>query len=304
MAMAGDDEVRTLVIGGGLIGRAFAREVGAHILQDVPWHDVQQAREYLTEKVDRWVAPPGKWAIAWCAGSGVVGTDEATLAVETSYLESVLKVDLNLADGGRFMFVSSGGGLYGHGTLDCITEHTRPWPISPYGMAKLQQEKMVAEWAWRWKVPTTLIRPSNVYGYGQNLSKPQGLISRVFWCLHSGEPFALSVPEYTERDYIFVEDCARAMGRWLGTATTARPFRIDVALIASGQTATIREVIDIAEDITGKELRVEHGERNYAQPPRLAFCPGAGSAQTTSLRQGMISTWNHIRHLDPKAMPQ
>lgn len=282
--------MRTLVIGNGLIGGALCARPGMHPLVGVPWGDHAAAMEMLAESARAWMVQGGDWAIAWCAGSGVVGSDESTVAAETECLQAVL--DVRPRGNGRFLFTSSGGGLYGHGTETFIDESTEPDPVSAYGFAKLAQEQLVTQYAEHWDVPSIIVRPSNVYGPGQRLNKPQGLISKILHCLHDDTALSLSVPIDTERDYVWAADAGTMMARLLASVPQ-EPLRKFV--LASGVSYPISEIISIAEKVTGGKLRIEHAARSFQQPRRLAFRPSCHPVGFTPLDVGMSRMWEAIR---------
>ena len=87
--------------------------------------------------------------------------------------------------------------------------------MSDYGRAKLRQEQTLATWSrQRPDVSTIVVRVSNLYGPGQRLDKPQGLISHMARSVIYGRPIHIFVPLDTVRDYLFAEDAGVAMARW------------------------------------------------------------------------------------------
>ena len=89
-----------------------------------------------------------------------------------------------------------------------FTEHTEPAPISPYGRAKLRSEEIATAFAVRTSTALLVGRLANLYGPGQNLDKPQGLISQLCRAQLTRQPLSVSVPLDTMRDYLFVDDAA------------------------------------------------------------------------------------------------
>ena len=282
--------MRTLVIGNGLIGSALSSHDGCTPLLGVPWANNELAQEIISEACLAWMLQGGPWAIAWCAGTGVVGTGDDALLQERACFDAILRV--RPRGHGRVLLTSSGGGLYGNGTPDVINEYTDPNPTSRYGWAKLSEEMVLRIYSNQWGVPVMIVRPSNVYGPYQNPSKPQGLISKMLRCLRDGTPLGLTVPLSTSRDYIFANDVGHAMARLLEEEPAEQ---VDVRLVASGVSHSIEQVIVTAEKITGRKLKIETGSPNMDQPHRLAFASTFGSSAFTSLQTGMTRTWNHLQ---------
>jgi UDP-glucose 4-epimerase len=129
---------------------------------------------------------------------------------------------------GRFVFVSSGGAVYGE-TPEPAGEDTAPQPDNPYGEHKLRGEQMVAAAA----VPSVALRLSNVYGLRQRSDTEGGVIAIFAERLSAGQPLAIYGDGEQQRDFVHVSDVVRAVvvalddramdGVWnvgTGTATT------------------------------------------------------------------------------------
>ena len=103
---------------------------------------------------------------------------------------------------------------------------TATQPVSPYGFAKLDQEGLVATWAEATQVRTIVGRLANLYGPGQNVAKPQGLISQLVLSTLLRRPTSIYVPLDTMRDYLYVDDagtgCVADCCNTCGATRTAR----------------------------------------------------------------------------------
>ena len=189
----------------------------------------------------------GPWRVAWCAGAGVVGSSEAELAGETRAVAGFLEALAGWVtpERGAFFLASSAGGVHAGSRDDPVTERSAPAPMSPYGQAKLEQERLVTEWAAATGAAAAIGRLSNLYGPGQNLNKPQGLVSRLVWASLRDEPVLIYVSLDTIRDQLFAADAARRIGALLDrlVATPARGGHVVVKLLASGRSTTIGELI-------------------------------------------------------------
>jgi len=176
-------------------------ELGADGFRFTPpftWNDTERLHDELRAALRAFVlrladSPGRPWAIAWCAGAGVVATSASALAAETAnfgfFLQLLASEPALRARPGHVLLASSAGGVYGQSFACPISESTPPTPGSPYGRAKLAQEELLLSWALRQPAVSTLIaRISNLYGPGQRLAKPQGLISHMSRCLIYGAP--------------------------------------------------------------------------------------------------------------------
>lgn len=285
--------MRTLVIGGGLVGTAVAHHCDGIIAEGIRWNDRQAAITDLRLVVREHCAGNVQWSIAWCAGMGVVGSTRQQLDHETALLATVLGAALDYRSNGRFLFTSSGGGIHAGSKALRINEETIPQPISEYGWAKYEQEHLVSQWARRNDIPTVIARPSNVYGPGQRLSKMQGFISQLLWRIIRDEPLTLSVPWNTQRDFIYADDAGMRMAHLLETVEHG----VNVRIVASGKSVTLSHIVALARQITHVNPSVTLDEQSLIQPHVLRF----GTVHEpfyapTTLKQGMQNTWEYLLH--------
>jgi UDP-glucose 4-epimerase len=146
-------------------------------------------------------------------------------------------------------------------------------PISHYGRNKLAQEELVRAWAQdRLGVSTLVARISNLYGPGQRLDKPQGLITHLSRSIFQRVAIRIFVPLDTLRDYLFVEDCAR--GLLAGLARLGQEGREDIVKIFhSGETTTIAGLLGIYSRLTKGHARMICSSTpvTIQQPARLQY---------------------------------
>jgi UDP-glucose 4-epimerase len=265
----------TLVVGGGgLLGshvRLALERTGAPTRTvSVPWHDPVAARDVLRSELASFVdsSPDGRVDIAWCAGAGIVATPADELDIEVSLFRDVLsdlrrtlRADTQLA----FFFASSAGAVYAGSADPPFTELSEPRPLVAYGRAKLEMEEALTAFCNETGSVALLGRITNLYGPGQKLSKPQGLVSQLCLAQLRGTPLPVWVSFDTIRDYLYVGDCAEMIVDALdGLHEHAR---------ASGSNA----VVKILATGTGVTLAAVVGETNriFRRRARLRI-PGAG----------------------------
>ena len=207
--------VSWVVGGSGLLGRHVVAQAvkDGHELVDfhIPWADPERADEALRVGVAR-LRSSGehRWNLIWVAGAGVVGTSEAALAEEHDRFETLLRALARWPmDGlGTIFLASSAGGVYAGSQAPPFSETTVPRALAPYGVNKLRMEATLQAFAHRHELAAVIGRIANLYGPGQNLAKPQGLISQLARAHLLRQPLSLYVSPDTTRDYLYVEDCA------------------------------------------------------------------------------------------------
>jgi UDP-glucose 4-epimerase len=190
----------------------------------------------------------GAWAVMWCAGAAVTGSTREQLEHELQQLEAVLDEIAGAATaapapGGALFYSSSAGGVYAGAARPPFTEATQPRPLAPYGEAKLRAEALVQAFGGRAGVSTLIGRIANLYGPGQAVGKPQGLITQLARANLSPTPASIYVPLETVRDYLYADDCAGlvrdAAARLLGLPAGTQVTKI----LASGQPVTISALL-------------------------------------------------------------
>lgn len=109
-------------------------------------------------------------------------------------------------DASKFIYISSGGTVYGRSEDDRIREEHPTNPVSHYGIIKLASEKYVQMFCSKNKLAYNIIRPSNVYGPGQIPFRGQGIISTAIASAYKNEVFPIYGKGENIRDYIYVSD--------------------------------------------------------------------------------------------------
>jgi UDP-glucose 4-epimerase len=116
----------------------------------------------------------------------------------------------------KFIFISTGGAIYGDTDQRPTPESFPPQPLSPYGIHKLLGEHYLRFFSHQHGLDYTVLRYANVYGPRQNPLGEAGVVAIFIHQLLHGE--VPTVYAYTgageedgmTRDYVYVEDVARA----------------------------------------------------------------------------------------------
>jgi len=77
----------------------------------------------------------------------------------------------------KFVFISTGGAIYGDTVKLPTPEDSLASPISPYGIAKLSIEKYLHYYFRQYKLPYTVLRLANIYGPRQDSQGEAGVVA-------------------------------------------------------------------------------------------------------------------------------
>jgi nucleoside-diphosphate-sugar epimerase len=114
-----------------------------------------------------------------------------------------------LAEPRRVVFVSSGGAVYGEPDAIPVDESHPRRPLSAYGAAKCVLEDLVAAAAER-EGTGVILRPGNIYG-AEYVDGGAGAIAAFARALTAGQPITLRDGGRGARDFVHVDDVARAI---------------------------------------------------------------------------------------------
>jgi len=306
---------------GGLLGSSVVRAAGAErchltVFRSPPIHwATPQAATDLSAAARRFrqEVGDGPWAVAWCAGAGIIGTDREQLTAETHMLERLLPLLPDAAAGTVFLS-SSAGGVYGGSVAQPITEATPTVAISDYGSNKLRQEALVGAWAREAGGRAVIGRISNLYGPGQSLQKPQGLISHVARAAIDRQPVGIFVSLDTIRDYLFADDAASQVIDLIGFAGELEPGDTHVKIVASMRSISIGGILAEVRRVVGRNPSVVMARSPHASaqgsvlnfrstvPPRLdrhnrTTLPAGIDSVAADLRRRAAS--GHLHSLAP-----
>jgi UDP-glucose 4-epimerase len=179
---------------------------------------------------------------------------------------------------GRFVF-SSTAATYGNPDRVPITEDEPQRPINPYGNSKVAVERALADYAAAYQWGYAALRYFNASGdssdgsIGEDHDPETHLIPLVLQAILGLKPAIeiygtdYATPDGTcIRDYIHVEDLAEAHLLALERLQPEVGLRYNLGI---GRGYSVREVIRVAEEVTGKKVPVKEGPRRPGDPAVL-----------------------------------
>lgn len=124
----------------------------------------------------------------------------------------------------RFHHISTDE-VYGdlHGTSDLFTETTPYAPSSPYSASKASSDHLVRAWQRTYGLPTLITNCSNNYG---PCHFPEKLIPHIILNALSGKPLPVYGDGSQIRDWLYVEDHARALYQVVSQGKVGETYNI------------------------------------------------------------------------------
>ena len=176
---------------------------------------------------------------------------------QVSFIESCVMAGVK-----NFVFVSSGGTVYGVPRTSPILETHPTRPLNSYGLAKLVVEQYLEMLSRGTDLGYTILRVSNPFGPGQTNFKGQGLIPAVLGKWASGAPVTIIGDGKSERDYIYIDDVIDAIVASLGGNAVRGPVNI-----GSGRGRTVLEVVDAIAELVGSPIERVFTEARSTDAP-------------------------------------
>ncbi len=275
--------MKCVVLGGaGFIGSHLAERLLAagHAVRIFDLHDPGPASGYPRHRDIEWMA--GNFLDREGVRKAVSGCQAVFHLVSTtlpkssnedpvSDVESNVVGTLHLLEawrrgaGGKIVFVSSGGTVYGVPRTVPITEEHPTHPISSYGITKLTIEKYLELYRVLHGVDYCVLRLANPFGERQRVASGQGAVTTFLHRAHRREPIEIWGDGKIVRDYLYVGDVADALVRALGHTGDRR-----IINIGSGIGRDLNQIITAIERVIGRPVERRHlPGRNFDVPANV-----------------------------------
>ena len=196
----------------------------------------------------------------------------------------------------RFVFVSTGGAIYGEGEGKDLPlgEEAAEEPLAPYGQSKLAAEGYVSLYRRLYGLSGVILRLGNVYGPRQDPLGEAGVIAIFCGRLQGSEAPTVYGDGTQTRDYVYVADVVDAA---LAAASSEASGAFN---IGTGRETSVLELVELLRELGG----VEDFEPEFAAPrtgevQRIALdCSRAaeelGWRPATELREGLAQTLESV----------
>ena len=153
----------------------------------------------------------------------------------------------------RVVFASTGGAVYGEqGEFPAPEDHPQ-YPISPYGVSKLAGERYLHFYNTQYGLPYAALRYANVYGPRQDPHGEAGVVAIFCGNLAAGRGSTINGSGEQTRDYVYVEDVARANVLALEGDAPSGAYNV-----GTGIETSVIELYEILRETSGADLLSAH----------------------------------------------
>lgn len=195
----------------------------------------------------------------------------------------------------KVVFISSGGAVYGRDSLPPFNESSPTNPISAYGLQKLVIEKLLYIYSYLHGLDYCIIRLSNPYGPGQDVSKGLGVLTTLIDKGLKKQNVTIYGDGTVSRDFIFIDDAIRGILK-------IEKYKGDLHIfnLGSGMPLSINELIKAVENSLQTTLRVSYEEPRKADVPSnyldvSLFTSLFGAPIQIPLNEGITKTAAYLR---------
>ncbi|SMO66557.1 SDR family oxidoreductase [Melghirimyces algeriensis] len=213
---------------------------------------------------------------------------------QTNILGTIRLLEACRCHGVKKIIYASSAAVYGNPEYLPIDEDHPISPLSPYGISKLTPETYIKVYAELYGLSYTILRYANVYGIRQVAHGEGAVISIFIDRLLRNQPLTIFGDGEQTRDYIYVEDIARANIAALehGDGETLN--------LGTGVSTSLNDLVKVMGEIYGGKVEVKHALERSGDIRFSCFCVDRaktvlGWSPCTELEEGLRWTMEYCR---------
>ena len=187
----------------------------------------------------------------------------------------------------RFVYVSTGGAVYGEPEyLPCDEAHPIN-PICQYGASKHTVEHYLYMYQANYGLNYMILRYPNVYGPRQDPRGEAGVVAIFTGQMLTDKPVVINGDGEQQRDFVYVGDCAQA-----NLLAVASGNGSGIYNLGTGRGTSVNEIFATLQKVTGYKRSPVHGPAKLGETRRIYLDAGKARQQlgwtpTVGLEEGL-----------------
>lgn len=200
----------------------------------------------------------------------------------------------------RFIYISTGGAVYGEPEyLPCDENHPIN-PICQYGASKHTVEHYLYMYQVNYNLNYTVIRYPNVYGPRQDPHGEAGVVAIFTRQMMNDEQVIINGDGEQTRDFVYVGDCA------FGNLLASQKNVNGIFNLGMGRPTSINEIFESLKKITGYQKEPVYGPAKLGETRHIYLDSSKarqvlGWAPTVDLDDGMAKTVEYFNSVERMA---
>lgn len=201
----------------------------------------------------------------------------------------------------RFIYISTGGAVYGEPEYVPCDEAHPINPICQYGASKHTVEHYLFMYHVNYGLKYTVLRYPNVFGPRQDPHGEAGVVAIFTGKMMAGEPVVINGDGEQTRDFVYVRDCAQA--NYLAATVDHEP---GIFNIGWGVPTSINQIFSALAKVTEYSLPVGYGPAKVGETRHIYLNASKarqnlGWSATVNLDEGMQKTVEYFKTAEQAA---
>lgn len=196
----------------------------------------------------------------------------------------------------QFIFMSSGGTVYGN-TVNLPVKESHPThPANAHGTMKLMIEKYIQLYSHLYGLRYVILRGGNFYGWQQLVRTNQGIIDVFLHKIRQSKNLEVWGDGTIVRDYIYIKDVTNFFITLLSSSVYD-----EIINVGTGKGTSVKEIIAVLKNITKENFHVLYrNQRNYDVQKNILDIQKAktllGWKPAFSVREGIRDLFYTLTH--------
>lgn len=195
----------------------------------------------------------------------------------------------------RFIYISTGGAVYGEPEYVPCDESHPINPICQYGASKHTVEHYLYMYHVNYGLKYTVLRYPNVFGPRQDPHGEAGVVAIFTGKMLAGDPITINGDGDQSRDFVYVGDCARA--NYLAATVNHEPGIYNVGW---GLPTSINDIFMALVKITGYAQPAQYGPAKLGETRHIYLNASKakidlGWTPTITLEEGLEKTVEYFK---------